>query len=354
MTTVHVVVPSTIDDPARPSGGNVYDRRVCDGLVAMGWSVHVHATPGPWPHPDSTARAALGRELAAVPDGEVALLDGLIACCTPDVVVPEARRLRLLVLVHMPLGGPVDDGAGPAGPAAAAECEVLSAAAAVVTTSRWTRRWLLQRYALDPGRVVVAEPGAEPAPLAAGSAEGGELLCVAAVTPGKGHDQLLAALARVADLAWRCTCVGALTLDPPFVEGLVRWARESGIADRVHFTGALGGPQLDRVYAASDLLLLASRFETYGMVVTEALARGIPAVMTSVGGLPEALGRDAAGARPGLLVECGDTQALAGAVRSWLVEEGLRDRLRAAAAGRRATLPPWSTTARRVAEALLR
>ena len=46
LDTVHVVVPDAIDDPARASGGNVYDRRVCDGLAALGWSVHLHAVPG--------------------------------------------------------------------------------------------------------------------------------------------------------------------------------------------------------------------------------------------------------------------------------------------------------------------
>ena len=36
---LHVVVPNDIDDPATPSGGNTYDRRICQGLAATGWSV---------------------------------------------------------------------------------------------------------------------------------------------------------------------------------------------------------------------------------------------------------------------------------------------------------------------------
>ena len=49
MRTVHVVVPDGIDDPARPSGGNVYDRQACRALAATGWTVHEHAVPGGWP-----------------------------------------------------------------------------------------------------------------------------------------------------------------------------------------------------------------------------------------------------------------------------------------------------------------
>lgn len=350
MTTVHVVVPDTVDDPALPSGGNTYDRRICAGLTALGWSVHLHAVPGRWPRPDSQALAVLAEVLAGLPDGSIALLDGLVASCTPGLVVPEADRLRVVVLVHLPLGELPD--AGRLGHTRAAELAVLSKAAAVLTTSNWTRRRLLDRYVLDPARLHVAEPGVDSADLAQGTTAGGNLLCVATVIPGKGHDQLVAALAQVSDLAWRCTCAGAVDLDPTFLRRVIRQTEESGIADRVRFVGPLGANELNRLYAASDVLLLASRLETYGLVVTEALARGLPVVARSVGGVPEALGQANDGTRPGLLVPAGNGEALAGAVRDWLSDGQLRERLRRAAQERRLTLAPWSVTARRVADVL--
>src|ERR671911_378585 len=42
VSEVHVILPEGVDDPARPSGGNTYDRRVCDGLRALDWAVHEH------------------------------------------------------------------------------------------------------------------------------------------------------------------------------------------------------------------------------------------------------------------------------------------------------------------------
>ena len=100
---VHFVLPGDVDDPAVPSGGNTYDRRVCRDLPAAGWQVRPYAAPGSWPQPDATARTGLARHLAALPDGAVVLLDGLVACGVPEVLVPEAERLRLAVLVHLPL-----------------------------------------------------------------------------------------------------------------------------------------------------------------------------------------------------------------------------------------------------------
>jgi glycosyltransferase involved in cell wall biosynthesis len=328
---VHVVVPDNIDDPLTPSGGNTYDRRVCDGLTVLGWSVHEHPVPGAWPSPDAAARAALAGRLAEIPDAAVVLLDGLVASSVPKVLVPEAHRLRLVVLVHMPLGERTE------------ECVVLSAASAVVTTSRWTRRWLLDRYALRPDEIHVAEPGVDAADLAPGTAAGGQLLCVAALTQAKGHDVLLAALATLTDLPWNCLCVGTLTREPEFVAWLVSQAREAGVDDRVHFVGPRAGADLDASYAASDALVLPSRAETYGMVVTEALAHGLPVVATAVGGLPEALG-GADGNRPGVLVPPDDTPALATALRCWLGDPHVRQQLRRAAQERRAVLPGWQNT----------
>jgi glycosyltransferase involved in cell wall biosynthesis len=347
---VHVVVPEGIDDPARPSGGNAYDRRICRGLAAIGWEVREHAMDGGWPWPDANAEDTLAREIAGIPDGALVLIDGLIASTVPAVLVPHAHRLALVVLVHLPLGD------GPPGhevaDARSRECAVLSAARAVVTTSAWTRDRLLNRYPLRPDKVQVAEPGADSAELAPGTADGGQLLCVAAVTPHKGHDLLLAALTTIADLPWRCVCVGSLDRDPEFVDLLRRRAQSDGIGDRVCFSGPHTGDELDDAYAAADALVVASHAETYGMVVTEALARGLPVIATAVGGLPDALGSTADGHRPGLLVPPSDARALAAALSSWLRDADLRRRLRQAAEERRGTLAGWPATVDRIAHVL--
>jgi glycosyltransferase involved in cell wall biosynthesis len=342
VTEVHVVIPEGIDDPARPSGGNAYDRRVCRGLAALGWAVHEHAVPGAWPRGSEAGHAALGRAVRRIPDGAVVLLDGLIASTAPEALVPQARRLRQVVLVHMPLGHRPPDHEAVA--VRAREREVLAAAVAVVTTSAWTRRRLGELYALPADRVHVTEPGVDAACLAPGTAAGHSLLCVAALTPHKGHDGLLDGLAMVRDLSWRLECVGSLVRDRAFADSVRLRARNSGLGHRVRFTGPRVGRELDRAYAAADLLVLASHAETYGMVVTEALARGLPVLATEVGGVTEALGHGEDGIRPGLLVPPGDAAALGAALRTWLSDAELRARLRRAARERRASLRGWPAT----------
>jgi glycosyltransferase involved in cell wall biosynthesis len=350
VTDVHVVVPDGIDDPSRPSGGNTYDRHLCRELRSLGWTVHEHAVPGCWPGPEARSIVALADVVQRIPDDSVVLLDGLVASTAPEALVPQAPRLCIVVLVHMPLGHrPPADAAEEV---RRREGAVLSAAAAVVTTSAWSRERLLELYELPADRLHVAEPGVDAAELATGTATGGALLCVAAVTFDKGHDVLLDALAETSDLCWRCVCLGSLEREPAFAAALGRRARNGGLRDRVDFAGPRVGADLDRSYAAADLVVLSSRAETYGMVVTEALARGLPVIATEVGGVTEALAQGADGIRPGLLVPPEDAAQLGAALRAWLSDAELRERLRRAARERRESLSRWSTTTSVIARVL--
>ncbi|KQU68835.1 glycosyltransferase family 4 protein [Phycicoccus sp. Root101] len=353
MRTVHVVLPDIVDDPLHPSGGNTYDTKVCAALAELGWGVHRHLLPGAWPDADPAARAGLAAVLAELPDGATVLLDGLVASGTAELLVPASSRLRVVVLVHLPLGAAdTVSGAVPVRTRRDAEGAVLRRAAAVVATSDWSREWLLEHYAISPQRVQVAEPGSDPAPVAPGAPGGRELLSVAAVVPAKGHEELVTALTGVRDLPWRMTCAGAVDLDPGHVRRLARRCEEEGIGDRVRFVGPQPSGRLQHTYAASDLLVHPSRLETYGLVVTEALARALPVVTTAVGGVAQALGTAPDGEVPGRLVPAGDARALTGALRDWLGDPDLRDRWRRAALGRRATLPSWTATARTVSAVL--
>ncbi|WP_017602953.1 glycosyltransferase family 4 protein [Nocardiopsis alkaliphila] len=328
--TIPFVVPAT----DMPSGGTLYDLRITHAGSGLLRTVPV---AGAWPRPGPQGRAALSRVLERAPDGGRVLLDGLVACGVPEVILPQARRLRLVVLVHLPLSQETGLDPERAQNLDIRERAVLRSCATVVATGEWAARWIREHHGLD--RVAVVPPGVDPAPPARGS--GFEdtagavprLLCVASLTPRKGHDVLFEALSDLDDLVWECVCVGPGTPLP-------------GAGERVRFTGPLRGPELEAAYDSADLLVLPSRAETYGMVVTEALARGVPVVAGEVGGVPEALGRASDASVPGLLVPPGRPRALADALRSWLTEPRVRERLRASARSRRGDLAGWDEAAR--------
>ncbi|MCX0277079.1 glycosyltransferase family 4 protein, partial [Nocardia zapadnayensis] len=214
------------------------------------------------------------------------------------------------------------------------ERAALESAAAVVTTSRFAARELAELYGVQAHAI---PPGAAPRPVAAGG-DGGNLICVASIEENKNQLLLAGALRALTEsgtTGWHATFAGPVT-DPAYGERL-RTALAALPDDSAAQPGELDEPALTELYHASDLLLLPSRREAFGMVVSEAAAAGIPAFVTAGTGAGEAL---AAGrALPP------EPAAWADALRDWLTDPAHRAALRQEALQRRADLPTWGDAA---------
>ncbi len=173
------------------------------------------------------------------------------------------------------------------------------------------------------------------------------LLCVASLTPRKGHDLLLRALAGLRAEPWHLDCVGSLDRNPAWAEGLIRLRDELGLAGRVSFPGTLGEEELEGRYGGADLFVLPSRFEGYGMVFAEALAHGLPILATRAGASGETVPPEA-----GLLVPADDPVALRQALRRLMADTALRGRLAKGARTAGICLPTWRDAVAAFAAAL--
>ena len=344
MRPIVLVVPGRL---CERTGGYLYDRRIIDGLRRRGWTVDVLELDASFPYPTPVAMEHAARALAAVRAETIAIVDSLALGAMPDLVTREASRLRIVALVHLPLAAASDLDRETAARFDEGERRALRAAALVIVTGKATLP-LIARHELDPGRVVVAEPGTDRAPLARRSnGHPLELLSVATLNPEKGHERLLAALAAVPNVEWRLTCAGSLTRHPATTDRVRTAIARFGLEDRVLLAGDLDGPALAACYDRADVFVLATRQETYGMAVAEAVAHGLTVVATMTGAIPELLGDGA-----GLLVPVGDTPALVEALSRVLSDAGLRARLADGARRMRDRLPTWEETAGRIAAAL--
>jgi glycosyltransferase involved in cell wall biosynthesis len=332
-SAVHFLVPDGIDDDERVSGGNVYDRRITEALRARGLDVRMVLVA-------EGRLQDMAHAMSALPHDALVLIDGLIAVAASEVLHAHSTRLRIVVLAHMVAGalpGTQDDAR-----TARREREALDAARRVIATSEWTRSELIARGPTEPHLVTVARPGTDPAPAATGSASGGHLLCVGAVAPHKGQDVLVEALAGMTDLPdWTCSIVGSLDADPDFAIRTAAAVRSAALTERVALMGVLTGQRLADAYRAADLVVAPSRAESYGMVVAEALARGIPVVAARVGGIPEAI----AGSKAGILIPPNDPAALRAVLRRWREDPGWRAALKAEAERSRAVTRAWDEPA---------
>lgn len=304
---LYVLLPGP---PETPTGGFVYDRQMLRVLRRAGRLAGVLVLPGAWPEPGAATVAAAATSLSALPDGAALLVDGLAFSPLLEVFQAEADRLRLLALVHHPLADETGVTGGDRERLFDRERQALALVQGVVVTSATTAR-RLKDFAVPAERIRVVRPGIErdvtgshgrrPGPL--------RLLCVASLTPRKGQDVLLRALAELRRLPWRLRLVGPAR-DRAFAGHVRRLTQVLRLDDRVEFVGAVTPAALPSEYRLADVFVLPSHHEGFGIVVAEAAAYGLPIVASDAGAIAEA----AAGSRH-WLVQPGDPPGLAQALR---------------------------------------
>ena len=343
MKPLHFLVPGDLDTP---TGGYRYDRRIIQGLETRGHGVVLHRLDDSFPTPDDTALSAAAAVLATIPDAATVVIDGLALAPLLEQLHP---RHRLVALIHHPLASETGLGEALRASFRQREREALRRVVRVIVTSPATARELQADYDVACDRIAVVVPGTERVPDPPPPPTDGplQMLCVATLTPRKGHRVLLKALAPMAHQDWFLSCVGSLERDPDTVAALHRQLDETGLRDRVRLVGAVEPTDLDAFYRRAGLFVLPSFHEGYGMVLAEALSFGLPIVSTTVGAIPDTVPSAA-----GILVPPGDHQSLYRTL-SLLVEQPSH-RLALAAAARRAAqqLPSWDDAIQRFAREL--
>jgi glycosyltransferase involved in cell wall biosynthesis len=423
---LHVVIPGDLETR---TGGYGYDRRIIAGLRQRGWSVSVLRLDDSFPFPSPAARAQAAEVLARIPSGSMVLVDGLALGALPVEVEREAVRLKIVAMVHHPLAAETGLDPALAAALETSESRALAFVRSVVVTSRATAVRLAdygvsadritvvepgtdpaplakgsERVGLSSGPRASGVPSSmspysargepvEPRATLAGSsfdklrtsglqdrqtrephprspvpspeARDVALLCVATLTPRKGYDLLLSALAAIPQRNWRLTCAGSLDRDPATVARVRAQLRDNGLEDRVSLAGDMDGTALGVQYDRADLFVLATLYEGYGMAVAEALARGLPVISTATGAIEDlVLGNSSVPlARPepdrrqpdtaaGIVVPPGDLAALTDALSRVVGDADLRSRLAANAREVRDHLPTWDAAAAAMARAL--
>ena len=148
------------------------------------------------------------------------------------------------------------------------------------------------------------------------------VLFLSRIHPKKRPDLLVRALSQLAtrDLDFHLLVAGSG--DPDYLNYLERLVVSSGLSQRVSFVGFVGGQEKELLLQGSDLFVLPSYSENFGVAVVEAMAAGLPVVMTP--GIQ--IASDVAAAEAGLVVE-GEPEPLSEALARLLAFPELREKL---------------------------
>ena len=344
---VAFAIPGDID---APSGGYAYARKLFALLPEFGITPHHLELPDTFPAPSPDDLSLTRQLLDQLHPSTPVLFDGLAYGALPPGFL-DGLNSPYIALVHHPLA--FESGLEPERQRQLliSERYTLGRAKAVIATSPLTARELASKYDVAPGQITVAEPGTEPAIRAIGTDASPNkpfsMLAVGSLIPRKGYTVLIEALKELDISDWHLTIAGTPEHDPAEANRIREAVLASGKRRQITIAGRIPGPDLARLYAQADLFVMPSLYEGYGMVLAEAMARGLPIVCTT-GGAAAETAPDAAAIK----VPPGDAAALQKAIASLMDNEPERTIMSAAswAAGRK--LPRWAASIEKIADVL--
>ena len=335
MTPASFAIPGDID---QKTGGYIYEKSLLIALRTAGRQVAHIELPGTFPDPTPREMARALAQLIALPTDQPLILDGLVYGSI-DTTGLRSVKAPLVAMIHHPLG--LETGLPPARATELLHSEAanLALAAHVVVPSPHTARILGADFGVASDRITIAPPGfAAPDPVRS-PLNPPLILSVGLIAARKGHDVLIRALSRIADLPWQAQIVGAAH-DPAVQRALMAQIDACGLTPRIAMRGRMETAALSTLYQEATLFALATRYEGYGMVFGEALLHGLPIVTCNAGAVPETVPPGS-----GILVPVDDDAAFAAALRHLLTDTPTRTTMAATATTAGHALPRWSATA---------
>lgn len=340
----------TLGDPERLTGGYLYHKRMQELVPRHGATIDFASFPDwPFPLPILATRQVQRQARGA----DALLLDSLAAAFVGPWFWLSPPRVPVLGILHQPPGG---IGYGPLRRTVQTLLDRLAYARTqrLLVASQWLTDWLATEGGYPRSKVQVLPPGRDVAEAAAeppGDLRRGRraaFLCVANWLPMKDLHSLLEAFAALPEDAGTLHLVGDEEADPAYAARLRQGIER--LDGRVVTHGKLTRPQVAAMYAAADVFVLASLWETYGTVYGEAMAAGLPVVGWRTGNLPHL----AEHGREGLALPIGDVPALTAALRRLADDEPYRARMAAAARAKAESFPTWDDTARNLVQEVRR
>jgi glycogen synthase len=200
------------------------------------------------------------------------------------------------------------------------EREGMEAADLVITVSNLTRQIVIERYGIDPDKVITVHNAVEPVDRPELSEVRKHLkekvvTFLGRVTFQKGPDYFIEAAYKVLqkDPDVRFVMAGSGDL----LNKMIRRAAQLHIGTKFHFTGFLKGQEVDTMFALSDVYVMPSVSEPFGISPLEAMRSNVPVVISKQSGVAEVL-------KHALKVDFWDIDALADAIYGLLHYDGLK------------------------------
>jgi glycosyltransferase involved in cell wall biosynthesis len=339
------VIPGDIN---LPTGGYRYDKEIINAWKASGIDVELISLEGNYPFPSEQDKANALKAIEKFPDAKVAVVDGLLGGASPEFMQALSKIMPVTALIHHPLCLENGLDENTAQNLKVSEQKGLEFVSQIITTSPATTKTVSQLFGVESTKTHTVLPGVKRTQVSKGSqSETVHLLCVGSVIERKGHKFLLHSLSRLKDLNWRLDCYGSTEFDTKLFDELQSFVKAENMSEKVAFHGAVSDEMIEAAYTTSDVFVLPSLFEGYGMVYAEAIVRGLPIIASTAGAIPDTVPQTC-----GILVEPENTNMLTQALEQMISNEHLRNNYRQGAMTAAEDFPTWQGSATQFRELL--
>ena len=322
---IHFIIPGKLE---QLTGGYIYDRKIINGLSGKGYRVVIHNPGNDFPFPSRESLENYHKIFNSIEPGEPVIIDSLALGPAEAIISLFAGQNPLVALVHLPLFMNPSYNEKEKNSFRLQETRVLSKMRVIIAVSRHTKK-IIHECGINLSKIQVISPRAESLkrkenyPVAPRN-----LLCVANYTSNKGHSMLIEALFNLKNPDWILRCYGDKTMESDYFTKLQQRVNSCGLENRILLNGPLPHEALPEVYLSCDLFILPSEYESYPMVLAEALVHGVPVVAAKAGGIPEVVPEGA-----GTLFEPRSLNSLQAAINEVIRNTGLYENLCKKAAG---------------------
>jgi hypothetical protein len=341
--TINFIIPGDI---SLPTGGYRYDREILQAWSNLDTPYNLISLEGDFPFPSEQDRAKAIRQIANMPDCDIAVVDGLAGGAMPEFMAQLSKQTSVIALIHHPLC--LENGLSSEDQEIlnAHEKEGLQFVKGIITTSIITAGTVSSLFGIPQEQIGTVLPGVDRGrptkPRLSGQVN---LLCIGSVIERKGHTYLIEALSSLTHYDWHLDCIGMLDETSKLFAKISKLIESHNLSSRITLHGAVSEETIDMAYQSADVFVLPSLYEGYGMAYAEAIVRGIPVIGTTAGAIPKTVPEDC-----GILVEPGRSDQLAAALEALISNSDKRIRYHRAALAREPEFPHWGRSAEQFLE----
>ena len=277
---IYWIQPSEIDSV---SGGYIYNKNIIEGVRAHSVDVELLIPGTDFPFPSKKSLETCRNFFQKMPHSSIVVVDSLILGTISNLVKEFADKLIIAGLIHLPLSLNPDFAEKKKVDFREGELTSFKYSKLLILTSEFSKS-VLVKMGVDETKIHIVTPAINGTISERYYPENPiNLLCVSRISSSKGQLDLVKALENIQHYNWKLTFCGGFDTNDDYFKTIEKSIANSGLKDRITFTGEIPPNELEMYYQQADLLVLTSYYETYSMVLQEAMAFKIPIITTNTG-----------------------------------------------------------------------